>query len=257
MINNFELIRPLLEFKSEDDFYFIQILQRKKDHKKGKVNGTNNNSRLIKAYYVNSLEYLDFITPEIIELCELFNARAGINLNRRSYEKMALQHLRKCTDQILNKSFNKAYKAYPSVVGAYSNEVDKKWIIDIDPEDIENGWNGPIMADFIDTLQPTGHKTLAVLPSKSGLHVITKPFNLKDFKEKYPNIEVHKNNPTNLYISGGEITEKLTDIELTFITDVLESKRRGYGGEDVVTQNVSFNRTAIYFLIQKLEKLNK
>lgn len=31
-----------------------------------KVNGVNNNSRLVKAYYVNSLEYLDFITPEII-----------------------------------------------------------------------------------------------------------------------------------------------------------------------------------------------
>ena len=35
MINNFNLIKPLLDFNSEDDFYFLQILQRKKDHPKG------------------------------------------------------------------------------------------------------------------------------------------------------------------------------------------------------------------------------
>lgn len=200
MIDNFHLIKPLLKFESKDDFYFIQILQRKKDHKEGKVNGTNNNSRLIKAYYVYSEEYLDFITPEIIELCKLFNARAGINLNRRSFEKMALQHLKKVTDQIINKSFDKAAKAYPSVVGAFSNESDKSWILDID-DPVETGFNGPELSDYIDSLQPVGEsKTIAILPSRSGFHIITRPFNLKDFKEKYPEISVHKNNPTNLYI---------------------------------------------------------
>lgn len=200
MIDNFHLIKPMLKFESKDDFYFIQILQRKKDHKEGKVNGTNNNSRLIKAYYVYSEEYLDFITPEIIELCKLFNARAGINLNRRSFEKMALQHLKKVTDQIINKSFDKAAKAYPSVVGAFSNESDKSWILDID-DPVENEIDMPAISDYIDTLQPEGvGKTVAIITSKSGFHIITRPFNLKDFKEKYPEIEVHKNNPTNLYI---------------------------------------------------------
>ena len=86
MINNFEQIKKLLEFRSEDDFYFLQILQRKKDHPAGKVNGTNNNSRLIKAYFIKSIEHLEFVEPEIIELCKLFQARAGINLNRRSFK---------------------------------------------------------------------------------------------------------------------------------------------------------------------------
>lgn len=104
MINNFKQVKDLLEFRSEDDFYFLQILQRKKDHKVGKVNGTNNNSRLIKAYYVKSLEHLEFIEPEIIQLCVIFNARAGINLNRRSFKKMQLQHLKKITDQLLNRT---------------------------------------------------------------------------------------------------------------------------------------------------------
>lgn len=198
MINNFDKIKPLLKFNSEDDFYFLQILQRKKDHKdsKFKVNGTNNNSRLVKAYYINSLEYFEFIRNEVICLCEVFNARAGINLNKRSYEKMALQHLKKCTDQILNKDFKKACKAYNTVLGAYNHDSDKKWIIDIDDKEVS-----PLMLAHIDHhCEPIGQKIYTIIPSKNGWHVITKPFNVLTFKEKYPDIEIHKNNPTNLYI---------------------------------------------------------
>lgn len=212
MVNNFKQIRNLLNFENDDQFYFLQILQRKKDAVKGqKINGTNNNSRLIKAYYVHSLEYFDFIENEVIKLCDLFNARAGINLNRRSYEKMALQHLKKVTDQIINKSFDKAHKAYSSVVGAYSNETDKTWILDIDEKEIS-----PLMLTYIEYhCQPKmevdfdkvgipvsykNKKIITSLPSKNGWHLITKPFNVLDFKKVYPEIEIHKNNPTNLYI---------------------------------------------------------
>ena len=100
MIDNFGKIRDMLEFRNKDDFYFLQILQRKKDHVVDKVNGSNNNSRLIKAYYIKNLEHFDFIKPEIIKLCKLFNARAGINLNRRSFYRIVLQQLRKFTDQL-------------------------------------------------------------------------------------------------------------------------------------------------------------
>jgi len=199
MIDNFDKIRNLLEFRSQDDFYFLQILQRKKDNEKGKVNGSNNNSRLIKAYYIKNLEHFDFIKPEIIELCKSFNARAGINLNRRSFYRMALQHLRKVTDQIISKNYDKSHKAYSSVVGAYNDDSDKKWIIDIDVANMD------IVDDTIDlitNIQPYGNKELAILPSKNGWHIITSPFNLADFKmqPESKDIEVHKNNPTNLYI---------------------------------------------------------
>ena len=41
---------------------------------------------------------------------------------------------------------------------------------------------------------------IAYIPTKNGYHIITKPFNLKQFKDKYSDIDVHKNNPTILYI---------------------------------------------------------
>ena len=197
MVNNFEQIKELLKFRSDDDFYFIQILQRKKDHPQGKINGTNNNSRLIKAYYIKSLEHLEFVEPEIIQMCNIFQARAGINLNRRSFKRTQLEHISKLVLQLRDGTHNKAHKAYNSVVGLHNNENDKKWILDFDfplagdEEDIEK---------YIDELQPIGKKILAKIPSKNGYHLITTPFQLNLFKERYSEVEIHKNNPTNLYI---------------------------------------------------------
>lgn len=202
MIDNFDLIKSLLDFGDKDKFYFLQILQRKKDAKVGvKVNGTNNNSRLIKAYYVSNLEYFDFIKPEVIELCNIFNARAGINLNKRSFEKTALQHLKLVTDNIINGNYNKVYKTYSSACGKFSHDSNKKWIIDIDKEELY------LLEDIkkiVNEIQPYNdlepNKIISEIPSKSGIHLITSPFNLQEFKLNFSNIDVQKNNPTNLYI---------------------------------------------------------
>ena len=43
-------------------------------------------------------------------------------------------------------------------------------------------------------------KIKAIIPTKNGFHVITSPFELNTFKEKYPSIEVHKDNPTIIYV---------------------------------------------------------
>lgn len=199
MIDNFNLIIPLLNFKSEDDFYFIQVLQRKKDHKKGKVNGTNNNSRLIKAYYVSNLEYLEFVKPEIIELCKLFNARAGINLNKRSFKRTHMELLKKVIAQMENGSYSKGPKAYPSVAGAMIPREDKMWIIDIDDIDMLI-YNFDEYCEHINSCQPIGDKIISKIPSKSGYHIITKPFNIAEYNKDSRACSIHKNNPTNLYI---------------------------------------------------------
>lgn len=199
-INNFRQIEGLLNFDQKgENYYFLQILQRKKDFKEGqKVNGTNNNSRLIKAYYVKSLEQYRFIEKEVVGLCNLFNARAGINLNRRNFEKTALQHLKLVTDNIINKNYDKVYKTYSSAAGKFCHDNNKKWIIDIDSEEL-------YMVDdiyrVVEKIEPLGEpKIITTIPSKSGVHIITRPFNLHEFKNNFPSIDVQKNNPTNLYI---------------------------------------------------------
>jgi hypothetical protein len=44
-----------------------------------------------------------------------------------------------------------------------------------------------------------GDKILAVIPTKSGFHLISLPFDLIEFKKDFPNVDVQKNNPTVLY----------------------------------------------------------
>lgn len=201
MVNNFQQIKKLLQFPSKDNFYFLQILQRKKDFPGVRLGGSNNNSRLIKAYYITSVEKLEIHEEEIIKLCNLFGARAGINLNPRSFEKAYFALMVKLANQGGNRNYFDASKAYDSVCGDYHSEMDKRWLIDIDTQDAKVVSN---IQEYIEDLQAEIHNrqygVLAIIPSKSGVHLVTNPFNLAKFTEKFPEIEVHKNNPTNLYI---------------------------------------------------------
>ena len=52
MIDNFELIKPLLTFPNDDIYYHLQILRRGKDHPE--LPAAN---RMIKAYFICSLEW--------------------------------------------------------------------------------------------------------------------------------------------------------------------------------------------------------
>ena len=197
MIDNFDIIKGLLNFESPDDFYHLQIIKRKKENPE-----LGSNSYVVKTYYIKSVEYLEKKRNEIINLCEFNNARACINLNRRSFERLAFHMLKKVTDQIMNKDFKSVRKAYESVCGAYSNEPNKKWIIDIDYKDISEEERGVIF-NYIELLiKETGKdETITIIPTRNGEHWITNPFNLGIFRENYGGtIDVHKDNPTILYI---------------------------------------------------------
>jgi hypothetical protein len=201
VINNFQQISKLLQFRSDDDFYHLQIIKRKKDHPE-----IGSNSLVIKTYYIKSEDHLAKVEPEIIAICDFHGARACINLNRRSFEKMAFHTLKKVTDQIMNKDFKSVRKAYESVCGAYANESNKKWIIDIDNISID-GFNHQVSmiqlrSRIIELQIEAGHlQSMNFIRTKSGIHIISAPFNLQKFREEFPDIDVHKDNPTILYIS--------------------------------------------------------
>jgi hypothetical protein len=194
IIDNFEQISTLLEFSSEDDFYFAQIIQRKKDNPE--TTGTNNSARLIKPYYIKSLEHLNKVKEEMILLSEHYNARVCINLNKRSFERTAFHTLKKITDQILNKDYKSVRRAYNSACGEYSNG-DKRWIIDIDDINV----NALEIKEYIYNQQPIGDKYIATIPTKHGYHLIVKPFNLSHWSMIYTH-DIHKNNPTILYYNS-------------------------------------------------------
>lgn len=191
-VDNLNLIIPFLKFESEDDFYYLQILQRKKENPQ-----LGSNSRVIKNYYIRSVDYLIQHYDEIKKLCEVFNARASIRLNKRSFYKTSFKTMENIAHNMSNKDFMNISKSYDRACGLGHNDPEKKWILDVDGC-VEAS---PIMLAFIDnSIEPKESKIYGIIPSKTGLHIITKPFNLQEFNKKYPEIDVHKDNPTNLYI---------------------------------------------------------
>lgn len=201
LINNFNLIKNFLEFE-EGNFYFLQILLRRKDNPDA-VNGSNNNYRTIKSYFINSKEYLEQKEDEIIKLCDLFNARAYIGLNKRSYERIAFENLKEISKLIYDKQFHKVYKSYNSCAGYYTHG-DKLWIIDIDSKDL----------DLVDKIKKEINKCdskyddnfVLLVPTVCGYHIISRPFNLGQFEPFMVNheLDIHKNNPTLLYFNKHE-----------------------------------------------------
>lgn len=200
MVNNFEQIKKMLIFASEDDFYHLQIIKRKKEHPE-----LGSNSYVVKTYYISSVEYLELKKDEIINLCDFHNARAYINLNRRSFEKIAFHAMQKIANQLMNRDFRSVRKCYESVCGANSNEPNKKWVVDIDDISVDAMAHDPKIKKLIQKIKTLQHLSeatpfLEIVRTKNGFHLITSPFRLVIFGAEYPNINVHKDNPTILYI---------------------------------------------------------
>lgn len=193
MIDNIEKVLPFLHFDSADDFYFLQILQRKKENPQ-----LGSNSRVIKSYYIKSHKYLLDRYEEIKKLCEVFNARAMMRLNKRSFEKVGFKALENSAHVMMNREYDFLMKSYDRACGLGHNDPIKKWIIDIDCLPGETVL--PAIIEYINNIDPAGIKVIETIPSKNGFHLITTAFNTMVFKEKFPYIEIHKDNPTNLFI---------------------------------------------------------
>ena len=203
MIDCIELIKDLLVFETNDDFYFLQILQRKKENP-----NLGSNSKVIKNYYITSTEHLIEKYDEIKSLCNMFNARASLRLNKRSFEKVAFKSLENFANVMQTKEYKHIMNCYDKACGLLNNEKQKKWIVDIDRNELV--WLEQII-NSVQESEPNGNKIIIQLPTKSGIHLITKPFNVIQFKENLKNelskysmneitIDIHKDNPINLFI---------------------------------------------------------
>ncbi len=195
-INNFLKIQSLLDFSEPNTFYFIQILKRRKENPEMKTG-----VRVIDNFYIYTIDDLENLKGKIIEACILYNARAYINVNRLDLERIALHTSKKIIDLVIQGDYRAVKNAYPSVCGSHSSESEKRWVVDIDTKDHEYIMG---IIRYIGNLHAkipkSNYKILDWLETKNGFHIISNPFNLKEFKDTYPEIDVHKSSPTILYI---------------------------------------------------------
>lgn len=232
MVDNFELIKEFMERDlpnwKDGDCYYLQLLRRASDDPK--TNGVpdpkyhgNMHSRSIKDYLIRSTKHLDDVKDEIKFLCEQFNVRAYIRLNKRNYKNIALEMMKHIAEQCASgESFSSPYHLISSACGTTCQAgKDKTWILDLDKEYLP--YEEEIKEMVLDCepykrmIEETGKtreevkKEFFIVPTKSGRHIICKPFNRQMFSIKWKEfnarhcidlkeIDIHKDNPTILYV---------------------------------------------------------
>ena len=210
MIDNLELIKPLLNFEKEGDFYMLYVFKRKKDQTTDKAN--HQSVRTIKTYCIESVEYLESRYEEIKQLCEMFKARAYIHVQKQNHQDVSLEMMVALANKIRNGQLKQQH-LFDSVVGQLKTH-EKRWIIDIDDVSMDSFAHAEYytsMREYINELQEEAgkDKSMTFVKTKSGFHIITQPFNVMKFKEKYPDVDVQKKNPTLLYLPNSLMDENI------------------------------------------------
>lgn len=250
MVDNFDLIREymteqLLDWQ-EGDCYYVQLLRRQADDplingkKDPKYHG-NMHSRSIKDYFIKSIDHLNDVEEDIKTLCNTFNVRAYIRLNKRNYKGVALQMLKHIAEQAASgETYSSPFHMVASAAGtSCAAGKDKTWLIDVDkeylpytdeivdmilqcepnPERIKNYQmiGTAIEKDYESAKKWYLEQRFFTVPTKNGLHIICPPFNRQTFQrlwDKSDNlkfmkfIDCHKDNPTILYVPDAPKVEE-------------------------------------------------
>ena len=193
MINNIDIIKPLLNFEKQGDFYMLYVFKRKKDQPEGERDN-HQSVRTIKSYCIESIEHLERRYEEIKQMCEMFKARAYIHVQRQNHFDVSLNMMVELAQRIQNGQHNQK-GLFDSVVGQIKT-TENRWIVDLDTTDEDEIVR---MTKVINVTNPEGDKINAIIPTKNGFHFITKRFDVKMFENVYPHVDIQKKNPTLLY----------------------------------------------------------
>jgi len=168
ILDNVEKIKYLIDF-IPGLFYYLEILQRKKDNPK------LSKDKKVYQRYITKYEDLYDILDDIKFICKVYNARAYISLNARSEEKFTKECLKAITDKVCSNDFKNTF-LIPDKIALLPQIVlrDKSmWILDVDVKD-ENYIN-----EFKECINEKLVDVFDILNTYNGYHVVTDTFNLR------------------------------------------------------------------------------
>lgn len=179
-----------------DKYYVIELMRRGKDNPDMPAANYH-----FKNYYIYSWKDLNKYEDEIKNICNLLRLRAYASVNYKLMSQVALDTLAESARRIAMHDYKKFYNIFESCSGKFVDHKNNIWIVDIDKEDLDMV---DIIKNFINECEPKTEKIIFEIPTKSGLHLITKAFNLQDFNGKCIDymekiIDVKKNHLTLLY----------------------------------------------------------
>lgn len=183
-----------MTFETPHDFYFIQVLQRKKDNPE-----QHKSVRVLQTFYVYSKEDFFKMMPDIIHLCETRGARAYFNPNVLNDKHIAFAANKLIADMLEKEDYKNVRNAYNRACGSCTCAKTRKlWLIDLDDDAVQ--YENDIR-EYLKTVNPNvgEDKVKMVVPTRHGKHLLVTPHDPRGFQMKFPNIDVHKDNPTVLY----------------------------------------------------------
>lgn len=208
MTDNFNLYRKFItevygglpdtnEKGNLDKYFVIELMRRGKDNPD--MSAANYHFR---NYYIYSWKDLDKYEKEIKDVCTLLKLRAYCSVNYKKMSQVALNTLAESARRIAAHDYKKFYNIFESCSGKYADKGNSVWVVDIDKENLDSI---NVIKHYINEVKPTNtEKILFEMPTKSGIHLITKGFDLQNFNYNCDNelgyiVDVKKNHLTLLY----------------------------------------------------------
>lgn len=209
MVNNFELLSTLFDgLIDKDDFYFVEIMQRKKDG----INLPSNThgARIIRSFYFFSKEEFLKRVDYMKQLCEDNHARAYFWVNPRNTTDIACECIKQYAEIIKTGNTRLGMSVFDSATGSSrSNHYEKLWILDVDSKDQEYCQKILDVMNSCRGRDTSGNRLKYTIPTSQGYHFITTAFDRNQFAQELAirqitPIDIHDNNPTLLYYNNEE-----------------------------------------------------
>ena len=156
-INNFKLIEDLLDFKSDKDFYYVELLQ----------------DNFKKVFYIQSLE--DWNNLIDIANNSKYETIVYMNLNKCNYQDCCLDAICKFTEILKSNNFVDAYDVWESTC-KYNSDCMYYGVPIHNDKDVED------IINIIKTLNPDG--LIKQCKEEHTTFLITSTFNVRKFNQK-------------------------------------------------------------------------
>lgn len=197
MVDNTKLIRQkLLDFKDPGDFYVCHVIQRAKDKR---ADGTLNpgdtrdeGQRLIKSWYVDSMDYFEKKLPIMKEVADANHARLYFMPQVRNKLTVNRVLAKAIIDAIDETGLRYDHLVRTAVCGCHASR-QKMWILDVDDEDFGGHELARKFADVLDEEifrwaqhagGPGNNIYMArIYETRNGWGVVTKPFDVRILTE--------------------------------------------------------------------------
>ena len=188
MVDNFELLSNIIDDEIDEGlFYICDLLYRSKDgsdlYRKEKIC----------SYYIDCKGRLLECKREIVRICNDTGARAYLNLSPVLSKAVMNKILLLSSERMFTENYTKPWRIIDKAIGRSRARVGKKYLIDVDAEYLH------LYDRMLDFLKEHHIEIVVTVNTKTGKHIITKPFDVRTFNEEF-GLEVQKNIPTILYI---------------------------------------------------------